>query len=379
MVKVLILGSKEYPFGTNLGDDPIPSGGMEIYVDDLVPELSKLCKLIIITRKFRGAENHEKKGSIEVFRVPWIKGKWSRNPSFNFFSLIKALNVAGKSDIIYSNAFISGFFALLLGRIFRKPTVYRPAGIGFVQYGFPLRNIFFSLERFVFRKSGAIVFHSEGERDNAQRLFCEKFKNAHVILTGFPVDKFAKGKPGALKKEFGLRDETVITSVSRFVPVKGLEYLIKSLPGISGKVKLLLVGSGPEEKWLKEQSKRMGVEDRIMFAGFRRDIPDILAATDIFVVSSLYEGLPTSLLEAMAAGKACVVTDIGLPVEHMKTGLVVQSKNAEALSEAINILIRDESLRKRLGGNARKFVEDNCTQKMAARKHVAVFSGLVKS
>jgi len=379
MVKVLILGSKEYPFGTNIGDDPIPSGGMEIYVDDLAPELSKLCELIIITRRFRGAENHEKKGNIEVFRVPWVRGEFVRNFSFNLFSFFKSMGVAKRADIIYSNAFISGFFALLLGKIFRKPAVYRPAGIGFVQYGFPLNVIFFRMEKFVFDNSDAIIFHSDGERSNAESLFGKRFRNAHVILTGFPLDKFAHGKPGALKKEFGLGGEIVITSVSRFVPVKGLEYLIKALSGISGEVKLLLVGSGPEEANLRMLVEKTGVSGNVIFAGFRRDVPDVLALTDIFVVSSLSEGLPTSLLEAMAAGKACIVTDIGLPVEHMKTGLVVQPKNPEALSEAINILIRDESLRKRLGANARKFVGDNCTQKMAAGKHMAVFSGLVKS
>ena len=379
MIRVLILGSKEYPFGTNLDDDKIPSGGMETYVDDLAPELSKFCNLLIITRKFRNTEKFQKIGkNISVFRVPWIKGKWMRNPSFNLFSFLYSLKRMKNIDIVYSNGIVAGFFALLLAKLFRKKAVYRPAGIGFVQYGLPLKHMLFALERFVFEKSDAIVFHSDGEKRNAQILFNLELKNGHVILTGFPVHKFKTGD-GRLKKEFGTGKETVITSVSRFVPVKGLEYLVEACSMLGLDFKLLLVGSGPEEKNLKKLSKDLGIDDKVIFAGFRHDVPDILAITDVFVVSSLFEGLPTSLLEAMAAGKACVATDIGLPVENMKTGIVVKAKDPEALKDAIEILIKNENLRKRLGADARKFVEAECTQENAAKKHFEVFSILTKN
>jgi len=372
MVKVVILGSKEYPFGTNRHEDPIPSGGMETYVDDLVPELSKLCKLVIITRKFRGTKSHEKLGNIEVLRVPWLKGRWLRNPSFNCFSGIAAMKCMRNTDIIYSNGIISGIVALKLGKLFGKKTVYRPAGIGFTQFGFPLRQLLFALEYFVFRHSDAVIFHSDGEKRNAQKLFGMPMKNGHVILTGFPVNKFRNLKKPK-KKPFGLKNETVITSVCRFVPVKGLDLLLRAFAETTGKCRLLLVGSGPEEKRLRQFASKLGMKDKAIFTGFRRDIPELLTLTDIFVVSSLSEGLPTSLLEAMAAGKACVVTDIGLPVEDGNTGIVVEPGNAEALERAIEKLLLNPQLRKKLGQNAAKFVKENCTTDKAARAHMHVF------
>ena len=119
------------------------------------------------------------------------------------------------------------------------------------------------------------------------------------------------------------------------------------------------------------------MKDNVIFAGFRRDIPEILGTTDIFAVSSFSEGLPTSLLEAMAAGKSSVVTDIGLPVNHMETGLVVASKSVMSLRNAIEALIHDRRLRKRLGENSADFVRKNCTQRMAAEKHMEMFRRII--
>ncbi len=376
MVKVLVLGSKEYPFGTNKGDDPIPSGGMETYVDDLAPELSKLCELVIMTRKFRGTKKLEKKGNITVCRVPWLKGKWLRNPSFNFASFVSSIGFMKDVDIIYSNGIISGLVALKLGKLFGKKTVYRPAGIGFLQYRFPLKQALFALERFVLKRSSVVIFHSEGEKKNAQNHFGLKLRHGHAILTGFPVDKFSR-KGSGLKKSMGIGNETVITTIARFVPVKGLDYMLKACSRLKGKFKILMVGSGPEEEMLVKLVRGMGMEKDVIFTGFRHDIPDILGMTDIYVISSFSEGLPTSLLEAMAAGNACVVTDIGLPVDHMKTGLVVMPRNMQALRNDIQSLVDDPALRKKLGENAVKFVSENCTQKMAARKHMDIFSKLV--
>jgi len=378
MIRVLVLGSKEYPFGTNMGDDPIPSGGMETYLNDLAPELSKLCKLLIITRRFTGTEKCQKIGkNISVRRVPWVRGKWLRNPSFNFFSCLSSMKVMKNIDVIYSNGIISGLFALLLGRMFRKNVVYRPAGIGFVQYGFPLKQLLFALERLVFAKSDAVIFHSHGEKRNAESVFKIRFRDASVILTGFPVGKFKTGNKG-LGKEFGIGNETVISAVSRFVPVKGLEYLLEACSQLDSDFRLLLVGSGLEEGRLKKLSSDLGIANKVIFAGFRHDVPDILAITDIFVVTSLFEGLPTSLLEAMAAGLACVVTDIGLPVQHMKTGLVIRPKDPSALKNAMESLIKGKDMREKLGENARGFVTENCTQKKAAQEHARLFRKILK-
>ena len=129
---------------------------------------------------------------------------------------------------------------------------------------------------------------------------------------------------------------------------------------------------------LKKLAKDLGMEEKVAFSGFRQDIPDVLASSDIFVVSSISEGLPTSLLEAMAAGKPCVVTDIGLPIEDRRTGFVVKPRDVKGLKDALEILIKDRELREELGRNAKAFVEEHCAQEKAAKEHIKVFEKIIE-
>jgi glycosyltransferase involved in cell wall biosynthesis len=377
-MKILILGSKEYPMGSNKGDDPIPSGGMETYVDDIAQELSKRMGLVIVTRKFRGTKRYEKSGSIEIRRVPYLKGKYFRNPTFNFLSFFESLHFR-KIDAIYPQGLIASFFGYMLSKIWRKPLVCRPAGIAYEQYRFPIDRMLFLLMRMIYSRCECVVFHSEGEKSNFIRILGFRPRRSEVILTGIPVDKFSKPMKST-KAGFGIPEESFVAGfIGRFVEVKGIEYLVEAAslmksPGL----KFLLVGDGPQRKKIGSQIKRLGLEDRFVFTGFTRDIPKALASMDIFIISSVSEGLPTSLLEAMAAGKACIVTDIGLPVKDMKTGLVVPAKSPKDLAAAMDRLVHDSELRKRLGSNARGFAQENCRPEKAAERHLEIFTDLVK-
>ncbi len=376
-MKVLILGSKEYPMGSNKGDDPIHSGGMETYVDDLVPALSRYCGITIVTRRFRGTRKHEMEGGIEVFRVPYLKGKYLRNPSFNLFSFFKSLSLLRGADVMYPQGLVASFFSHLLSKLSGKPVVCRPAGIAYEQYPFPINKTLFLLMRTVYRKCDCVVFHSDGERQNFIEILGFVPKRSEVILTGIPVHKFSSIKEST-KKEFGILEKThVIGFIGRFVEVKGIEYLVKAASLLRDRnLKFLMVGDGPQKPQIEGLIKSLGMEENFVFTGFTREIPKALGAMDIFVISSISEGLPTSLLEAMAAGKACITTDIGLPVKDRETVLVVPPKNPEKLAHAIETLLQDSNLAKHLGQNAQKFALENCTQEKAAKKHFEMFSSL---
>jgi glycosyltransferase involved in cell wall biosynthesis len=378
-MRILILGSKEYPMGSNKGDDPIPSGGMETYVDDLAEELSKNCNLLIVTRRFRGTKKCEHVGNIEVLRVPYFKGKYLRNPTFNFLSFMASLKPMRKVDAIYPQGLIGSFFSYLLSRIYGKPVAARPAGTACDQYRFPLNKILFMLTRTVYRKCDCVVFHSEGERSNFIRELGFIPQKSEVILTGIPVEKFSR-RIKSTKHAFGIPENSIVVGfIGRFVEVKGIEYLVRAAALLEDKdVRFMLVGDGPQKVQIQSLLKSLGLESRFIFTGFTRDIPEALAAMDIFVISSLSEGLPTSLLEAMAAGKACVVTDIGLPVKDGETGIVVRPKDPESLAHALESLIKNQGLRKRLGRSGQRFVLENCTQEKSAKKHFEMFARLLR-
>lgn len=373
---ILILGSKEYPLGSNKGDDPITSGGMETIIHNLAPELARQSNVMIVTRKFSGAKWHER-GLVEVYRVPWIKGKYTRTPSFTFFASILSffLLLRGKVDIIYAHGVIASFPAFFLSRLFKKPIICRPHGSGASQWFFPINQMMHFARRFVFSRCDMLIFNSKGEKANMSKSLGIEFNRYKIIMTSVPIEKIPDQK---LKRELGLLDEIIISYIGRLHQVKGIRYLIDALSRVKGDFKALVVGEGPQRNELEKQVEERGLEDKVMFLGFRKDIQRVLGSTDIFVLPSLSEGVPRSLLEAMAAGRACIVTNIGLPVEDMKTAVVVPPKDVGALTEAIELLAQNAELREDLGRNARRFIEENCNIKKDVEEHLVVFEEVAK-
>jgi glycosyltransferase involved in cell wall biosynthesis len=174
------------------------------------------------------------------------------------------------------------------------------------------------------------------------------------------------------------KESIVITFVGRLLKVKGVSYLIEVLEKIQGDFTVLIVGSGPDESDLKGLVDKKRLDKKVRFLGFRKDVPEILTATDIFVLPSLSEGISISLLEAKAAGCACVVTDIGLPVVMERTALVVKPEDADSLAAAIERLITDNNLRKKLGENAKRDALENYEWGSIIKKYQEIFTAFMK-
>ncbi len=124
-----------------------------------------------------------------------------------------------------------------------------------------------------------------------------------------------------------------------------------------GTARLLVVGDGDRMAALRERAHALGIADRTVFAGHRTDVPDLLGALDVFCISSLYEGTPLALFEAMAAGKAIVSTAVDGCREVLsegETGLLVPPQDAAALAAALERVVGDPKLRVSLGMRARE-------------------------
>jgi len=366
-MKVLILGSKEYPLGTS--DDPIKSGGIEVYTQHLVDYLKKKIDIIIITRKFKNTKSYEKIDNIEIYRVPWIKGFYFRNPSFNFMAFLRALFL--KFDIILSQGPIATFFAILISKIKRKKVIAIPSGIAFKQpqYKGFIKKILYFIEKWVYIRANMVVFLSNAEKNQIKIKLGFIPKNHTIIPTGVVIKKVKKEDIEKIKKEFNLNG-VIITFVGRLIAVKGVDLLIKAVKDIKHKINVLIVGDGPERENLENMIKNLGLNRKVIFAGWRTDIPAILRATDIFVLPSYSEGLPIALLEAMAAGKACVVTDIGLPVKNGENAIVIKPGNVAELKEALEYLIENKELREKLGKNAKNEASKFSWNKAAKKYYI---------
>ena len=167
-----------------------------------------------------------------------------------------------------------------------------------------------------------------------------------------------------VRSEFGLSaDDVLITCIGRFSRRKNQKLLLdawKCLPGSLANAHLLLVGGGPRLPAI-EHELDLWRHLPVHIAGYRSDIPSILKATDVLVLPSRYEGLPRCVMEAMAAGKPVVATNVRGSrdlIEHGSNGLLVEPENSAEFAEALIRLIRDPALRNRMGKRGREMIKD---------------------
>lgn len=157
-------------------------------------------------------------------------------------------------------------------------------------------------------------------------------------------------------------DARVVGTVGRLAAVKNLELLITAAAAARAVVPsfyVVLIGDGPCKERLLHRVAALGLNDRVRFAGLRRDVATLLPAFDLYVCSSDYEGVSLSVLEAMAAERAVIATAVGGNQEiirHNETGILVEKKNPQALRQALIELARDAPRRRRLGQRARRMV-----------------------
>lgn len=163
-----------------------------------------------------------------------------------------------------------------------------------------------------------------------------------------------------LRASLGIADGApVVGTVANFKGQKGYPYLLEAAARVRTtfpEVRFVLVGTGPLEAEVRRRAAELGLDETVVFAGFRDDAPRVSATFDVFTLSSLDEGLSIALLEAMAQGRPSVVTEVGgLPelVEHGKQGLLVPPRDPAALAGAIVTLLGDPAARQRLGDAAR--------------------------
>jgi len=183
-----------------------------------------------------------------------------------------------------------------------------------------------------------------------------------VALERFPAPAPAPRRPPGAP--------AVAVVPARLVEQKGHADLLEAARRVPD-VRFLCAGDGPLRAALEQRARRLGVADRVLFLGHRSDVPELLREAHMAVLPSLYEGLPLSLVEAMAAARPVVATDAGGSrevVEHGKTGLLVPPRDPAALAEAVGRLASDEALAARFGDAGRRRVErDFSASEMVAR------------
>lgn len=185
-----------------------------------------------------------------------------------------------------------------------------------------------------------------------------------------PTDKLKTYKTLPFKVD---SNSVIITCVANLRPVKNHIMLLNGITPLLKKnhdLKLLLVGGGDTQKEVLNYIDRHNFQDSIFLLGMRNDIPEILAISDIFALTSLWEGMPGSIMEAMAAGLPIVATDVGDVkelVEYGKTGFLVEVGDVNALTGYIKRLVEDKDLRERMGQEGSRKIDNYSLEKMVTR------------
>jgi glycosyltransferase involved in cell wall biosynthesis len=207
-----------------------------------------------------------------------------------------------------------------------------------------------------------ITVSGRGMEDLLRYRIAKKEKVIQIPL-GLELEKFLDCEKyrGEFRREFGFQAGTILIGiVARLVPIKGHIYFLEAAKKVLEKepgARFLIIGDGELRKELEDYALKLGIADRVFWTGFRSDLPRIYADLDIAVLSSLNEGLPVAVIEAMASAKPVVAADVGGVGELVlngETGIIVPPRDSDALAGGIVDILSNSDKIKEMGRKARE-------------------------
>ncbi|SSY69775.1 glycosyl transferase, group 1 family protein [Priestia megaterium] len=280
--------------------------------------------------------------------------------------MLETINLE-KYDILHAQDL---FTANILGRFnefYNKPLFYTPHGMftsnrlkfNIIKKSSVEEAYFTELESKAIEYASHIIVLSDSFREPLIKLGA-KNRNITTVITGidYPVNQ-REGKEKDSQK-------LVITCVARLGPRKGHNYLFDALARLkkyTSNVEVLIVGDGQMREKLEKQKKALGLS-MVNFLGSRDDVPSLLNKTDIFVLPTINDSLPISIIEAMHSGTAVISTNCGgIPelIKHNKTGIIVEPGDPEQLAHALKFLITNKEVRNKMSTTAKNHAKNHLT------------------
>ena len=259
-------------------------------------------------------------------------------------------------DILHTHLFDPSVVGLVAGTLARTPL--RVMTRHYSDYHTRInRPVHVWLDRLATRLSHEVIAVSQHTADHMIQVEHAPARKIHVVANGIDFDRVRISSPEApmrLRRELGLEQGRIVLMAARLHPEKGYEILLRAMqllkPRVEGLV-LLIAGTGALESHYRLLTRTLGLEGVVRFLGFRRDLPDLMAAADVVVLPSLAEAFGLVLAEAIYLGKPVVATRVGgIPegVEDGVDGVLVAPGDAAALAEALERVLSDTSLARRV-------------------------------
>lgn len=269
-----------------------------------------------------------------------------------------------KFDIVNTHSGVDSWLGGLAAKFAGNPLLIRTRHLNI-----PLKR---NLLNFIHYLPDMYITCGENMRDNLIRQCGFPRSKVESIPTGTDPEFFEIVKKREAKSRYGLDiDSPIVTNVGILRRVKGHEVTLKAVKAVIESIpnaRFLIVGDGPRKKALEGFVNDLGIAGHVIFTGFVENIHEIYSFSDVMILSSWSEGLPQSLLQAMAAGVPVVATNVGGVPEVViseTTGILVESGDHAALAKGIIRVLKDTELSSRLTGNAKKIaIEDYSLERM---------------
>jgi len=307
------------------------------------------------------------------------------------FRQLRQIMKQEKFSLVHVHTPVGAFLGRLAAQVTAtKPVVYTVHGFHFYQ-GSPVRNwlLYYPFERLAARWTDALVTINREDYELAKK-FPLRGKGAVSLLRGVGLDleQYCCHESDArlqVRESLGFKaDDLLMLFVGEFMAGKNHLQSLRMLQKLAAEqqnVFLLLAGEGEYEQELRAWVEKQGITERVRFLGFRRDIPNLLCACDLLLLTSLREGLPRAVMEAMAAGRPVVATDIrgnrDLVVDG-KNGFLVPAHDVEKTTEAVRKLAADKELAARMGKAGQEMIKPYAIEQVLAEME-QVYARALKS
>lgn len=326
---------------------------------------------------------------------PYIISELGRKISFKkdilaIFSLYRIIKKE-MPDIVHTHTAKAGTLGRLAAILAGVPVkVHTFHGHIFDGYFSPLRaRVFILIEKLLaFFTDRVIVVSQQVKDDIVKKLNVTSSAKSVVIPLGLELDDFLRSDrhKGSLRKSLNIPNDFMLVGiVGRLVPIKNHKMFLDAAAIIRNnfpmmKIKFLIIGDGEMRGTLMKYASEKGLDDSVIFTGWLTDLVSAYADLDVVTLTSLNEGTPVSLIEAMASGRPVVATDVG-GVRDLLTdgynGLLIKSGDSRTLSERISALLSDPENGARIGASGRKHVAERYTKERLIRDITLLYNDLL--
>ncbi len=319
--------------------------------------------------------------------LPFIAAPFGGKYAFGLTGKIAALLRREKPDVLHTHGGVAGLYGRMAARKSGvSKVVHTIHGIHYLHYrNILLRAVYADLERYCSKVTDAVVLVSETDLDTARRLRLARPAKLRLVrngvdCAGLQTEEFAR-RAAALSPALP-QGRPLVGTVARLHRQKGVVFLLRAAADIlAGRPegRIIAAGGGELEDELRGEARRLDVDRGFLFLGERSDAREILSRLDVFVLPSLWEGLPLVLIEAAALGRPIVATAVEGSREIIadgETGLLVPPADSAALAAAVRRLLDDPALAARLAARARETIPPRFTLEKMVSGYEEIYRSL---